>query len=250
MSDWYVYDWDLQGLPACFHVDLQYVEQFDTLGDFTTLLYVSCYPKKAEANTFSPREMRALDSVGKECVKILGAQCAFVGWIDIEAQRRYYFYTSDARLLVPLMAYCSEEDEFRLECFKAEEPNRQTYYRLLVPDAAKRQSVDNEAYIASLRSRGDDSSAYRRVNLHFYFPSANGRSLFGENAKAMGFAIGETDYIPEREPSYYIVLHAVSPLDKSAITELTTRAIYAAEAYGGVLEHLDSAFIPKRGIFG
>jgi hypothetical protein len=66
----------------------------------------------------------------------------------------------------------------------------------------------------------------------------------------MGFAIGETDYIPEREPSYYIVLHAVSPLDKSAITELTTKAIYAAEAYGGVLEHLDSAFIPKRGIFG
>jgi hypothetical protein len=137
MSDWYVYDWDLQGLPACFHVDLQYVEQFDTLGDFTTLLDVSGYPKKAEANTFSPREMRALDSVGKECVKILGAQCAFVGWIDIEAQRRYYFYTSDARLLVPLMAYCSEETSSVSSALK---PRSRIVRRITVCSCRTRQS--------------------------------------------------------------------------------------------------------------
>lgn len=250
MADWYVYDWDLQGLPAQFHVDLKYVEEFDTLGDFTTLLYVSCYPKKAEAQAFSAREKRQLETVSKECARILGEHSAFVGYIDILAQRRYYFYTSDARLLVPLMAYCSEEAGLRLECFKAEEPNRQTYYRLLVPDNAKRQSVDNAAYIASLRQRGDDNTAYRRVNLHFYFPSASGRTLFGENAKSLGFAIGKTDYVPEREPSYYIVLHTISPLEQEPVTELTTKAIYAAETYGGVMEHFDSAFIQKRGIFG
>ena len=225
MADWFVYDWDLQGLPAQFHVDMKYVEEFDALGDFTTLLYVSCYPKKPEAQSFSRRDMRLLDTVGKDCTRILGEQSAFVGFIDITAQRRYYFYTPDARLLVPLMAYCSEEDDLRLECFKALEPNRQTYYRLLVPDHAKRQSVDNATYIESLRQRGDDNSAFRRVNLHFYFPSANGRSLFGENAKAMGFAIGTTDYIPEREPSYYSVLHTISPLELEAVTELTTKAI-------------------------
>ncbi len=250
MRDWYIYDWDLQGLPAQFHVDLKYVEEFDTLGDFTTLLYVSCYPKKPEAQSFSPREKRVLEGVSRECLRILGEHCAFVGYIDIAAQRRYYFYTPDARLLVPLMAYCTEEDSLRLECFKTEEPNRQTYYRLLVPDAAKRQSVNNVTYIESLRARGDDNAAYRRVNLHFYFPSANGRTLFGESAKSLGFAIGKTDYIPEQDPSYYIVLHAITPLEQEPITELTTKAIYAAETYGGVMEHFDSAFIQKRGIFG
>lgn len=44
---------------AQFHVDLKYVEEFDTLGDFTTLMYISCYPKKAEAQAFSAREKRA-----------------------------------------------------------------------------------------------------------------------------------------------------------------------------------------------
>jgi len=48
MSEWYVYDWELQGLPARFHVDFRYVEEFDSLGDFTTLLYVSCYAKKPD----------------------------------------------------------------------------------------------------------------------------------------------------------------------------------------------------------
>ncbi len=250
MRDWYVYDWELQELPARFHVDLKYVEEFDTLGDYTTLLYVSCFPKKTESLSFSAREKRLLESVSKECLRILGDECAFVGYIDIAAQRRYYFYTSDARLLVPLMAYCSEEDGLRLECYKADEPNRQTYYRLLVPDNAKRQRVDNEAYIESLRMRGDDTAAYRRVNLHFYFPSANGRTLFCESAKSLGFAIGKTDYISEREPSYYVVLHTISPLDPDVVNELTTKAIYAAESYGGVMEHFDSAFIQKRGIFG
>ncbi|MDP3446656.1 MAG: hypothetical protein Q8S22_01205, partial [Eubacteriales bacterium] len=71
MRDWYVYDWDLQGLPAQFHVDLKYVEEFDTLGDFTTLLYVSCYPRKTEAGSFSPREKRLLEGVSRECLRIL-----------------------------------------------------------------------------------------------------------------------------------------------------------------------------------
>ena len=46
------------------------------------------------------------------------------------------------------------------------------------------------------------------------------------------------------------MLHAISPLDHEAITELTTKAIMTAETYGGVMEHFDSAFIQKRGIFG
>ncbi|MEZ4627080.1 MAG: DUF695 domain-containing protein [Eubacteriales bacterium] len=109
MSDWYVYDWDLQGLPAQFHVDLKYVEEFDTLGDFTTLLYVSCYPKKAEAQAFSSREKRLLESVSKECARILGEHSAFVGYIDILAAQVLFLYVGCAAS-VPLMAYCSEED--------------------------------------------------------------------------------------------------------------------------------------------
>lgn len=247
MSNWYSYDWELGGQPAQFHVDLDYMDTFDTLGDFTTLLYVSCFSIVAGSAAFSRREEKLLDRVLKDCLKSIGSKSVYVGYIDVLAQRRYYFYTSDARLLVPLMAVCEQNNDFRVECTKANEPNRQTYYRLLVPDRAKRQSADNEAYILSLRNRGDDLDTARRINLHFYFPTTQGRTLFERDAKLMGFAVGKNDYIPERDLPYYIVLHAVKPLEKICITELTTKAIYSAEAYGGVLEHFDSAFVPKRG---
>lgn len=250
MSDWYFYDWELNGAPARFHVDLSYLEAFDSLGDFTTLLYVSCYSKRSGVSSFSARELRELDAFLADCRKILGAKCAYVGFIDVGAQRRYYFYTPDARLLVSLKELCADGGSLRMACFQANEPNRQTYYRLLVPDSAKKQSVDNESYVRSLEARGDDADAYRRVTLHFYLPGAQARTLFSEQAKSLGFAIGKSDYIAERELPYYLALHAVTQLKPALLTALTTKAIGAAEPYGGMLSHIDSAFVPKRGLFG
>lgn len=246
MSNWYSYDWELLGHPAEFHVDLTYCDEFDALGDFTTLLYVSCFSLDANAQSFTPREKRQLDGVLKDCLKVLAGKAVYVGFIDVGAQRRYYFYTSDARLLVPLMHVCEEEGDFRVQCVKANEPNRQTYFRLLVPDNAKKQGGDNRRYIEALQSRGDDITAMRRVNLHFCFPSMQGRTRFIHDAKELGFAIGADDYIPERTLSYYLVIHRISTLEPRAITMLTSSAISAAEAYGGVMDHFDSAFVPKR----
>lgn len=247
MSEWYAYDWELLGHPAAFHVDLSYCDEFDALGDFTTLLYVSCYSNAPASQAFTSREKRRLDNVLRACVKALDGKAVYVGFIDVQAQRRYYFYTSDARLLVPLMRVCQEQTDFRVECVKASEPNRQTYYRLLVPDNAKRQANDNRLYIDTLRRQGDDTHAMRRVNLHFYFPTVLSRTLFARDSKELGFAIGHDDYIAERELPYYQALHRISTLEPNAVTALTTRAIEAAEPYGGVLEHFDSAFVPKRG---
>ncbi len=250
MSEWYSYDWELFGQPAQFHVDLSYVAEFDMLGDFTTLLYVSCYSKSEGAMAFTPRERRHLTDVFKDASRVLKGKSVYVGYIDMLAQRRYYFYVSDARLLVPMLSVCRDDSVLRLNCTKATEPNRQTYYRLLVPDAAKRQTNDNARYIASLRSRGDDNDAPRRVNLHFYFPTVQGRSHFSSEIRQAGFALGRDDYIPERELPYYLIVHRVSPLHKDAISRLTTEAIELASAYGGVLEHFDSGIVVKRGLFG
>ncbi len=246
MSDWYRYAWQLQGENAQFLVDLSYAEAFDALGDFTTLLHVSCFSMAEDAQTFTKRELRQLDRILARCRETLGDKAVYVGSIDVHAQRRYYFYTADARLIVPLMAACSGFLAIRIECGKSAEPNRQTYYRLLLPDAEKRQSADNARYIQTLVGRGDDSAAVRRVNLHLYLPTALSRERFVRDAKSLGFAIGNGDYVPERELPYYIVIHAVAPLTVEAVTELTTKAIRAAQPYGGVLEHFDSAFVPRR----
>ncbi len=245
MSNWYDYQWDLSGQPAWFHVDLDYMEEFDHLGDFTTLLHVTCMPNKEKSN-FRHSDYRQLEKVLADCCQLLGEKAVYVGSIEYPSQRRYYFYTADPRLFVPLLKYSEQNSHFQIFCDKATELNRQTYYRLLVPDTAQRQASNNLSYIESLASRGDDTKAPRRVNLHFYFPTGTNREAFSTAAKEIGFAIGKGDYVPERELPYYLSIHQISPLQITELTELTTKAIRAAEEYGGILEHFDSAFVPIR----
>lgn len=246
MRDWYCYDWEVQGQTARFAVDLEYAEKFDVMGDYITLLYVTCTPATDKTIDFTPRERKRLDALMKSCVQLLGEQAVHVGYIDMPCQRRFYFYTADARLLAPLFEWCAKESVLSLECAKATEPRRQSYYRMLYPDRAKRQSNDNQRYIASLKARGDDLDAYRRCNFHLYFPDIQARDAFVLGAKEAGFALGRTEFVAEQEKPHYVSMHAVSPMRWKDVTHRTTAIIRLAEDYEGVFDHFDSAFVAKR----
>ncbi len=246
MSNFFRYNWELHGQTARFLVDLDYAGKFDLMGDFITLIHVTCLPVDPSQPEFSRRERARLETVAPRCMEILGQSGAYVGAIDIGPQRRLYFYVSDARLLVPIFDLCSNEKGLTLACAKADEPHRQTYYRLLMPDEAKKQSAANEAYIAELRQRGDDTAAYRRINLHLRFPTIFAASAFLREAKEAGFALGRDSYTPEQELPHETTVHAVSRLLWNDVTTLTTRAIRLAEPYGGVLNSVDSAFVERR----
>ncbi len=241
------YDWELDGQRAEFSVDLSYAEQFDMMGDFTTLLVIAISPAELrESASFTARESKKYKALLRRLSQLLGQKGIHVGTILLDAHCRFYFYTSDARLLVPVYDQCGKTMDLKVECQKFEDPDHETYFRLLYPDPAKRQAADNAVYIKSLLQRGDDANAYRRINLHFFFPTAQTRILFERDAKQMGFAVGDIGFIPEREPSHYISIHIVSKLFYDDVTEQTTKAIYAADRYHGVMDHLDSAFVAKR----
>jgi hypothetical protein len=246
MSNWFVYDWELDGTPAQIHTDLSYLEEFDHLGDFTTLLTVTWESLYPDAERFTGHELHGLEKVLSRCLSILDKKAAFVGYTDAGAYRKEYFYTGDARLLVPMMNYCADERRFRGGCVKSLEPERQTYYRMLVPNQAKRQSVENRRYICAMKDSGDDLSVPRRLSLLFSFPSGRSRSLFAQEILTAGFAVGADDYVPEKELPYTLILHVISPLESAAVTHLTTEAISVGEAFGGKMENLSAAFMRRR----
>lgn len=246
MSDWFAYDWELRGVPARFQVDLQFAECLNELSGYRTLLYVSCATRRQGASAFSFLERRRIAPVLRRCSDLLGEQSRYVGCIELPAQHRYYFYTCDARLLVPLYEFCAGERGLHLECSKAEEPGLQTYFRLLYPDAAKRQSAANRQFIASMRERGDDVTVPRRIDLTFLFPSVQCRNRFSAKAKEIGFATGKAGFDESRETPYTLTLHAVIPLAMWPLTELTTRAITAAVPLFGTFERLDATFVPRN----
>lgn len=244
MADWFAYDWEVRGVPAHFTVDLSFAEDG---GVYAALLCVSCAARREGAAAFSFRERRRLPRLLERCAALLGRQGRHVGTVALPAQVHYYFYAADARLLVPLYELCTGESVLRMECSKADEPERQTYARFLYPDAAKRQSAANAAFIADRLARGDDVAAPRRIDLLFRFPTASRRAAFSAAAVPLGFVAGRAAFDEQSELPYTLALHANAPLAHAALTALTTRAIRTAEQQQGAFDALDAAFLPKNG---
>lgn len=246
MSEWFAYDWEVRGLPARFRVDLQYAEQPDLRERFATLLFVTAVPRREGAAAFSFMERGRLEPMLQHCRALLGEAGVHVGTVSLGAQVRHYFYTSDARLLVPLYAYCSRERGLRLSCSKAEEPGWETYRQYLCPDAGKRQSAANRAFIADRLARGDDVATPRRIDLTFRFATMQQRTRFGAEAATLGFVAGRAGFDEDLDAPYTLTLHASAPLVFETLTALTAEAIAAAAPLAGQLDHLDAVFLPKR----
>lgn len=246
MSNWFAYDWELRGAPARFQVDLAFAEPDSACRRYATLLYVSCDARRADAGSFSFWERRHLAPVLARCSTLLDGHGQHVGTIALPAHTRYYFYADDARLIVPIYEFCTDYAGLRLACAKADDPQQQTYFQLLYPDAAKRQSVANRSWIDARRTQGDDLQAPRRIDLTFSFPTAQARAAFSAEAASLGFTAGRVGFDEAQEAPYTQTLHASASLELRALTEWTTRGIAAAQPLGGTLCGLDAVFLSKK----
>ena len=231
---------------ASFAVDLSLAERFDQLGDYTTLLYVTCLPTRVRKGGFSRRDYRNLEAVHRDILSLLGSAAVFAGSIDVSGQRWLYYYTNDAKLYLRLSEFCEQEGSLRLTCSRLDEPDRETYFKTLYPDATRLQQVKNLALIEAMRKRGDDTEKNRRINLKLRFGSLPRMQEFCTRALEEGFAIGETDFDADNERPYGVTLHCIRPLSPAALEDLTNRIIPAAEAFDGRLRFLDCAFVEKR----
>jgi uncharacterized protein (TIGR01619 family) len=241
-SRWIEYDWILNSAPAVYRVDMEFKSLASGAG-CKTLALVKCGTREAGAPDMTPRERRAALALEKKCLRLPGV--FYAGSIDTGSGVRMYFYGRNERELESVAAATENEDRLICSCSIIYEPELETYYRFLYPDSAKYQTVKNERLIEDIRKRGDNTQAPRRINLHMYFPTEPLRVMFQEEARQSGFAIGGAVYTPEQELPYGIVLHRISTLEKRDIDAVTTKAIRAAEKFGGELIHWDCQFICK-----
>ncbi len=242
MPQWLEYDWILNSVPSKYRVNME----LDSILPHTSmqmLLHVKCGSKDPRGDGMTLRERRRVEALERKCVKQLDA--VYAGIIDSGSEVRMYFYTDKERDFEMLRELLDKENGIDCVCKRIFEPQWQTYYKLLYPDAAKYQTVRNKTLIDNISKRGDNTSAPRRINLHMHFPTEPLRLLFQEEARLAGFVIGDAVYAPEQDLPYGVVLHRISTLCKRDIDSLTTRAIRIAERFRGVLVQWDCLLISK-----
>lgn len=237
------YEWPVQGKQAYFTVDTGYAEP---MAGYETLLYCALAPREADVEGFTPRELRRLNSLERKLMRALSDAC-YVGVIHMDALRQYYFYVQDPEDALEAMDMIAGKERLLLVSpGSAEEPDWLTYHALLLPDAAKYQTVLNRELIARMKKSGDGLVFVRRLTFFMCFQSEQTRLLFQDDAKKAGFAIGEPQFRPEYDLPHVLTIHALSALHAPDVDALTTRAIRAAEPFGGELLRWSCPVMPKR----
>ncbi len=112
-----------------------------------------------------------------------------------------------------------------------------TYYReLLLPDAERRQWMDDRRMVQILSEQGDRLAAPRRVDHRLVFPDASARDAFTTAASAAGFIV-ESDDLAVRA-------HRDDPIELDHIHDVVMTLVDAATPLGGRYERWEAGIVP------
>ena len=244
MTDWLTYEWELHGERATFRVDMQYWELLPVLS-YSQLVYVCVAPKDPMAKGFGSVEQYRFRQLNQRLLDEMEGRAIPVGSVFTDTLRTLYFYAAEAETIQHASAICREFGSLAITCAHASEPHFTTYYRFLYPDDARLQSVENAAYIESMRKRGGDLNMVRRVTLTMSFLSAEDRSAFLREVPRLGFTPGSTF---EQEGSIHPACCTISGftnLELGKLNRFTARAISAAAPLEGMLTDIDAEFVRR-----
>lgn len=232
MADFITYDWHVRKEPAVFHVDISFEEETPV---YSGLLYCAIAASADGTLAFTPAHERRMLRVESKLLKAI-TPGHYMGYIHMEALRQYYFYVPDTVLAMDIVEHIAfKETKLCVNAGGVDEPDWLTYYSLLLPDAAKYQTMRNGACIEHQRTSGDALEKVRRLTFYVCFPTEELRQFFCDGARNVGFALGDASFEPEIPLSHVQALYALSSLDKAQVDALTTKAIRAAAPHGGEL---------------
>lgn len=239
-SSWLEYDWQLDGEPARFGVELSF---YRTAPDenHPFVCYLCC--QRTDEGELTPKDVQRITQLSARCaarVKLLPA-----GFVQTGNLRQYYFYTSSKDEYDQLKALSVKEKKYLVRVGGKREDDWATYFKLLYPNEVKLQTVKNAEQLDKMRRIGDNLEASRRINLHVSFRTEQQRLLFEETARQAGFAIGDAEYHSEYELPNGVVVYRISTLKPEEIDALTVRTVKLAQKLDGRLVYWDCNIVPK-----
>jgi len=244
MTDWLTYEWELKGERATFRVDMQYWELLPVLS-YSQLIYVCTAPKDPLAKGFNRVEQYRFRTLRHRLIDELEGRAIHVGSVYTDALRTLYFYAAETDTIQQASAICREYGMLAVSCAHASEPHFTTYYRFLYPDDARLQSLENAAYIESMRKKGSDLDMIRRVDLTLSFLTVEDRNAFLKEVPRLGFTPGGTAWEAESTHPASCIVSGFTALSLQKLNRFTTRAIDAAAPLDGMLTDIHAEFVKR-----
>lgn len=110
------------------------------------------------------------------------------------------------------------------------------YTELLLPDAERRQWMDDRRLVEILAEQGDVLAKPRRVEHRASFPTEPGRDAFVAAATSAGFTLDQASLDDTAERPYQASVYRTDPIELDHIHDVVMTLADAAVANGGIYE--------------
>lgn len=136
--------------------------------------------------------------------------------------------------LAPLRRIAVERaGDRRSDARTARDPTWSYYRELLLPDAERRQWMDDRRMVQILAEQGDRHGIPRRVDHHLVFATQAARDAFAASIASAGFSVDTRDPLRAR-------VHRVDPIELDHVHAVVMTLIDAATPHGGQYERWEA----------
>jgi len=195
MEDQYQPDWDayfcmVDDKPASIAVDLD-LRRFAPLPEREYFIQISVRVQYPDENGLPMgKELERLSEIEDALSCNFGEKpdAVFVGRSAFHGFRNFYFYSASTDDVASVITNSiSDFDGYSAELEISHEPEWETYFEFLLPDAREFQRMQNRKLLEQLESYGDDPEIKRLVEHWIHFSTGEQRSEFMRSIVAKGF---------------------------------------------------------------
>ena len=135
--------------------------------------------------------------------------------------------------LAPLRTLATDRaGDRQVAAIMSPEPAWTYYHELLLPDAERRQWMDDRRIVQILREHGDRLATPRRVDHHLTFPTEATRDTFAAAVRTAGFTV--------EDAGLAVRAHRIDPIELDHIHDVVMTLVDAATQVGGRYERWEA----------
>jgi hypothetical protein len=225
----------VDGAPASIYVNLRFEHAPPATHD-TRYTVAIMMRDAAEHGIGSAAEAASLNLVEEALIaRAFALGAVYVGRLRTSRIWESTFYGPRGHLDALRTCAVERAGERRVAAMMNPEPGWTYYRELLLPDAERRQWMDDRRMVQILGEQGDRLSTPRRVDHRLTFPDPAARDAFAAAASAAGFTV-EADELVVR-------VHRLDPVELDHIHDVVMLLVDAATPLGGRYERWLAAIV-------
>jgi hypothetical protein len=234
----------VDGAPASIYLDMRYEHVAPPAGAHTRYSIAVRMRDAGPPGVGTAEEAEALNTAEEALIaRAAGLGLVYVGRLRNRGEWDVTFYGPPGREVRLRDAAGTYVDDREVIVHVHDDPQWRYYFELLLPDAERRQWIDDRRVVQVLKEHGDVLGAPRRVDHFASFGSAGARDAFVQAAATAGFALADASHDEPAERPFDAHVYRDDPVELDHIHDVVMILVDAAAEHRGSYDGWEAGIV-------